>query len=268
MEEIEKHFIQDGKKYNIEEMKKFIVDYEKLIFSDLSGRHVRMEEVLPKEKSIEFILDYGCGWGCISNYFAQKYNCQVDAVDISKDEISKALLVYEDNPKIKFIAVEDFSFPKEHYDLIFSSQVIEHVHNPGLYLSRINEMLKDEGSLVIGLPNIVNKRGISLLKHYNNSYAVKHSKNMIQNYNKGMDHINGWDPHHFIILAASCGFELEQYIPTEGVPRHIMVDIIPMIGKIIGRYGDRKNKMFSKNLSYTMFFRFKKVKSVKINEED
>lgn len=261
-------FLHEGKVCDEEEMQSIVLEYEKSIFSDKNGRYSKLEQILPSNASTVRILDYGCGLGCVSEFFSKKYESRIDAVDISSEEVKKAKLVYGRNEKITFMDLTQFDFPKAEYDLIFSSQVIEHVHNPGIYLSRINKMLKENGVLIIGLPNLVNRRELSLIKHYNMDYALRHSKNMVQNYNKASDHINGWDPHHFITLLASCGFELEKYIPAEGVPRHILVDYIPFIGSVIGRYGDKSNRGFSKNLSYTMLFRFKKVKEIEIQIED
>lgn len=43
------------------------------------------------------------------------------------------------------------------------------------------------------------------------------SKEMLSNYDKGMHHINAWDSVYFVTLLASCGFEMIDYLPTEGV---------------------------------------------------
>lgn len=89
------------------------------------------------------------------------------------------------------------------------------------------------------------------------------SKEMLSRYDKGMDHINAWDSAHFVTLLASCGFEMLEYLPTEGVA----IPIFHFLKKKIG-YLDKKNKGIFKNLCYTMYFVFQKVKVVKIKEFD
>ncbi|MDL2346082.1 class I SAM-dependent methyltransferase [Campylobacter hyointestinalis] len=201
-------------------------------------------------------------WGGVSKLFFDRYGCDVDGVDISENELKKAKIAFGFNNKINFLLLKNFTFPRQTYDLVFSSQVIEHVHNPGNYLSNINDMLKDDGYLLIGLPNIVNINYLINLCLYSPKRAVNHSKNMINNYNKAMDHINGWDPFHFITLSASCGFELIKYMPTEGTPVSFFLQKIPFIGKYI------YNLPFTTRLSYTMFFLFKKVKKIQIGQND
>ncbi|MGB2551767.1 class I SAM-dependent methyltransferase [Campylobacter sp. MOP51] len=147
----------EGKYYNDTEMKEIVLDYYRCVFSDKFGRHVQMQKIMPSTLSSDaVILDYGCGMGGISSMFYDKYKCRVDAVDISDNELRKAKAAFGDNKKINFKNLAEFDFPDEYYDLIFSSQVIEHVHNCGNYLYKINKMLKKDGLLIIGLPNIVN----------------------------------------------------------------------------------------------------------------
>ncbi|QCT99170.1 class I SAM-dependent methyltransferase [Campylobacter hyointestinalis subsp. hyointestinalis] len=102
-------------------------------------------------------------WGGVSKLFFDRYGCNVDGVDISENELKKARIAFGFNNKINFLLLKNFTFPRQAYDLVFSSQVIEHVHNPGNYLSNINDMLKDDGYLLIGLPNIVNIKFMPIL---------------------------------------------------------------------------------------------------------
>jgi cyclopropane fatty-acyl-phospholipid synthase-like methyltransferase len=75
---------------DIEQIRNDIHKYYHDVFSCKSDRHVRMQEVFPEITNDSYVLDYGCGLGCISHYFANKFNCNIDAVDISAEEIAKA----------------------------------------------------------------------------------------------------------------------------------------------------------------------------------
>ena len=252
----------NGEYYTEEEMKNIVEKYYLSVLNRKNDRHVQMQKLFPKDLNINSkILDYGCGMGGISNLFNEKYDCQVDGVEISENELKKAKITFE-NKNINFLLLNEFRFPKRNYDLIFSSQVIEHVHNPGNYLTKINAMLKEDGYLLIGLPNIVNLNYLSNLMLFTQRRALKLSRSMLDNYNKASDHINGWDPYHFITLLASCGFELVEYLSTEGTPISIQLKKIPIIGKYI------YNLPFNTRLSYTMFFLVKKVKEVNIGNND
>ena len=78
-----------------------------------------------------------------------------------------------------------------------------------------------------------------------------------------MDHINAWDSVHFVTLLASCGFEMIDYLPTEGVA----IPFLHFMHRKIG-YLDKRNRGIFKNFCYTMHYTFKKVKYVKINDYD
>lgn len=248
------YIYHDGEYYNREQIKNIVKNYYAGVLSHKGDRHVQMQQLLPNNlQESSYILDYGCGMGGISKLFLDKYNCNIDAVDISENELEKAKIAFGDNKKINFILIKDYEFPKKKYDLVFSSQVIEHVHNPGMYLSNINKMLKNGGYLLIGLPNIVNLNYLVNLMFFSKKRAHRHSDRIINNYNKAIDHINGWDPLHFISLCGSVGFSLEDWIPTEGTPTSSIFYKIPIIGRYL------YNLPITTRLSYTMFFLFKKV---------
>ena len=252
-----------GSYYCEQEMKRVVREYYATVFSLSGDRHVKMQNLFPADLNQDSnILDYGCGMGGVSQLFADRYGCRVDGVEISENELQKAKIAFGENEKIDFMLLHEFTFPKERYDLVFSSQVIEHVHNPGNYLSKINYMLKDDGYLLIGLPNIVNLNYLINLLFFSKKRMHKHAKNMEENYNKASNHINGWDPVHFITLAASCGYSLVDYLPTEGTPVSDVLRKVPFIGKYLYRVP------LQTRLSYTMFFLFKKAKYVEIGNSD
>lgn len=253
----------NGKYFTEEEMKSIVKTYYASVLSKRGDRHVQMQKIFPDTLNENSkILDYGCGMGGISQLFYEKYHCQVDGVEISANELQKAKITFGENKNLNFLLLDEFTFPENHYDLVFSSQVIEHVHNPGNYLFKINKMLKNDGYLLIGLPNIVNLNYLTNLMFFSQKRALKLSKHMLQNYNKASNHINGWDSVHFITLLASVGFELVEFLPTEGTPISSQLRKIPIIGKYI------YNLPFTTKLSYTMFFLAKKVKEVDIGNSD
>lgn len=239
-----------------------IQNYYETCFNAKDSRYSRVVKNLITEDMITSnskILDYGCGTGLFSHYLFKNFGFKIDAVDISKDEIEGAKSAWnEDN--INWMTMENFSFPKEYYDFIISSQVIEHVHNVGNYLSVINKMLKENGLLYIGTPNVETPAFFYRQLRLKHNQLKAWSEKMLSEYDKGVDHINAWDTFHFITLLASLGFKVERFMPAEGVPY-----VIPMTG---GGYLDKMNKSFLKNLCYTQHFIFKKVKQVNIENTD
>ncbi len=88
-----------------------------------------------KIKNVETVLDYGCATGdssIILKIFLPK--AKISLFDISKVGVSKAILKYS-----RFIPVEKYSQDKK-YDLVYSSNVIEHVDNPKAFVQNIIEL--------------------------------------------------------------------------------------------------------------------------------
>ena len=256
-----------GEASDVEGMRDTVSRYYDIVFGRSYDRHIRMQELLPPLLPGSKILDFGCGMGGVSRLLVETYDCRVDAVDISKEVLEKARTAFSQHKGIDFVQLEDFAFPRGEYDLVVSTQVIEHVHNVGNYLQSIGRMLKDRGYLLIGLPNIVNLRFLGQLMFFTDARARKHSKKILDSYDKAKHHINGWDPVHFITLCGSCGFELQKYRPAEGIPLPFYIRKIPIIGRYLPIYIRWKIPLFHR-LSYTMLFLFEKVDDVEIRPND
>ncbi len=102
-----------------------------------------------KEKGT--ILDIGAGTGL----FLTKFNdlgWEVSGIELSKTAVSFA----QENFGIKLRNGDflDFSFPKEHFDVVTLNNVLEHLYKPSDTLKKIFQVLKNDGLLVITIPNI------------------------------------------------------------------------------------------------------------------
>ena len=101
-------------------------------------------------KSCE-ILDLGCGDGFLSCMLAENGH-QVDAIDISSERLSK----FEEKAKklgVKQIcgSVFEYHFEKS-YDVVVSSEVIEHLEDYESILKGVCGVLKPGGRLIIAVP--------------------------------------------------------------------------------------------------------------------
>ncbi len=122
-------------------------------------RLARLQNIIAKfrsekpENSIFRILDFGCGRGWLSN--AMQAFGDVTGVDLSPEAIISAKETY---PQVTFLSLDASS--KEHdliaeseFDLVFSSEVIEHVSEQLSYLQNAAKYLKPGGRLVLTTPN-------------------------------------------------------------------------------------------------------------------
>lgn len=99
------------------------------------------------------VLDFGCGEGALTQRLID-LGYEVVSTDIDEKNF-KASGKFE---KIDFNSIEELSNLKtkysKYFDVVISSEVIEHIENLDFYLKTIAELLKEDGFLIITTPNI------------------------------------------------------------------------------------------------------------------
>lgn len=245
-----------GEEKSNEEIIQFVRNYVDQVMKCWHSRFNATLPLLPEGG--KYVLDYGCGWGHYAKLLSERGN-KVKAIDLSSNEIDICELVWGQLPGVEFECAMIDAFQDETFDCVISSQVIEHVHNVGNYLSGINRVLKPGGQLIISTPNISTPRFfLDVLRYLNFERTLRtHSQKMLKEYSKTHHHIHAWDPHHFVNLGASLGFEMERFIPAEGIA--FPFRWLPYI---------RTNRTIFGRWCYTMIFSFKKQKFVPVSQGD
>ncbi len=99
------------------------------------------------------VLDVGCGNGLISMSLG-KAGHNVTGIDISDKAIEKAK---EKNtlPNVSFAvaSAEQLSETQTRYDAVICSEVLEHLNEPSSLLKYIYKSMKDDGILIVTVPN-------------------------------------------------------------------------------------------------------------------
>jgi 2-polyprenyl-3-methyl-5-hydroxy-6-metoxy-1,4-benzoquinol methylase len=100
----------------------------------------------------EHVLDFGCGNGIISRAVA-KLGYEVTAIDSSEKTIKSASSGNLSN--VNFIVVPAGQYTPEQgkYSAIICSEVLEHLNDPSSLLNALNESLKENGILLVTVPN-------------------------------------------------------------------------------------------------------------------
>ncbi len=112
-------------------------------------------------------LDVGCGSGDNMNRANQELGCEVKGIDPSPGSHGVGRFSTEKitSPNIVQGGAEEIPFTDKAFDMVFCSHVLEHVGSETKSLDEINRVLKDEGTLIIGMPT-TSMALIAILSHY------------------------------------------------------------------------------------------------------
>jgi len=106
--------------------------------------------------------------------------------------------------KIHNTFLEDVKLPAKNYDIITLIDVFEHVKHPKAMLAKCHELLKDDGILVIKVPN----GAYNYLKQNLSSFGGKQIRTDIWN---AREHVVHYTQKTFAKMAASAGFRIDSF---------------------------------------------------------
>ncbi len=158
---------------------------------DYDACHNRFFRTLLKGK---LVADYGCGYGFSTFYIS--YNCTVIGFDVDCQGIDYANRLRDrfGARNVKFICHKPYEtcYPEEYFDAVVSSDVIEHVQNPLLYLAEANRILRAGGTLCLSTPNgLIAGGDSSIIKAHSKFHIYEYSPKELQE----MLHASGFIIH-------------------------------------------------------------------------
>jgi SAM-dependent methyltransferase len=140
------------------------------------------------------ILEVGCGDGAFTKSLAE-YSSQVTAIDLSSHQVAQNARAY---PEIQFLqhdVAQPLPFEDGSYDVIWCSEVLEHLFDPGFALREMHRVLVPGGRLLVTVPyHGVLKNVLIALFRWEEHYAPDHP------------HIRFFSRRTLGSLAASSGF--------------------------------------------------------------
>lgn len=102
-------------------------------------------------KTSQKILDVGCGEGTHLNQFTRKKSIGI-GIDINRFAIKLAAKHYP-NHRFKLFNGQNIPFPDNHFDLVYSTFILEHTRCPEKILTEMVRVLEPNGNLIIICPN-------------------------------------------------------------------------------------------------------------------
>lgn len=108
------------------------------------------DHLLPEDLTGLRLLDAGCGTGWFSQAATQR-NAKVTAMDLGERLLQKVR--EKCNAETVVGSVLEIPFPDNHFDVVISSEVIEHTPDPVRAIHEFSRVLKPGGILVVTTPN-------------------------------------------------------------------------------------------------------------------
>lgn len=151
------------------------------------------------------VLDIGARDGGLQAYLPASVRYQ--GLDIAPEFASERVMIRDISLGLPF--------PDASFDVVFCIEVMEHVPNPFAALTEIRRVLREDGILVISVPN------------------PYHVKELVWNLFRIPDrqgHIYSWTRQAMTALAGMNGFRLEA---TRGTYFHPPVPMVPLLARSI-----------------------------------
>lgn len=165
------------------------------------------------------ILDIGCGVGTLCLYYSSRGN-KVLGIDISQKAVNSA------NNSAKLLGLNNAKFekmefpvkiPRDKFNFIIFTEVIEHLEDDELALRKIYLLLKKGGIVFISTPS---------------QNAPLHRLGMTKNFDKKVGHLRRYTLNQLMNKSQKCGFTVLKTAKTEGVIRNFLF-INPIGGKFV-----------------------------------
>lgn len=105
------------------------------------------------------ILDIGCGYGTLLDILKRRKKIVVRGIELGELDIKAAREYY--GLDVYQGSLEDFAFDSVNagkYDVVIMNHVFEHLPEPIQSLAQIKKILKPNGVLYIGVPNLMNMK--------------------------------------------------------------------------------------------------------------
>ena len=103
-------------------------------------------------------LEIGCGTGATLEYVKSRGASYVAGVDINKEAVEIASQKKIDLVLVADVECDKLPFEEKEFDCIIMADLLEHLYNPWDALKRISRYLRDDGWILLSIPNVKNYR--------------------------------------------------------------------------------------------------------------
>lgn len=164
--------------------------------------HSIIPNLIKKEKAL--ILDVGCNTGMVGKEIIRKKAAIVDGIDVNEEALEQAEEAYR---KVfqRDLSRDKVEIEEEKYDYIIFSDILEHLPRPDLTLQDFRKYLKDDGRIIISLPNVARleiRLGL-LLGNFDYKPGIMSE-----------DHLRFFTKRSAVEMIEKCGYRVVGMVPT------------------------------------------------------
>lgn len=157
------------------------------------------------------VLEFGCAEGRMTRYMKESLNCMVCIVELDRESFSKAMLYADEGVCCDACTLEwTKAFEGKHFDYILFADVLEHLQQPDLVLKSAASFLKEDGQVLVSIPNIGHADVICALLCNRFRYT---ETGLLDN-----THIHFWGREDFHDFAENAGFSVVEENAIYKVP--------------------------------------------------
>jgi glycosyltransferase involved in cell wall biosynthesis/SAM-dependent methyltransferase len=103
------------------------------------------------------VVEFGCSSGCMSEILKNEFGCQVVGIELDPEDAKKAKafckeVIAGDIEKFEWCDRLSAGF----FDVAIFADVLEHLKDPPAVLERVKPFLKEDGYILVSVPNIAN----------------------------------------------------------------------------------------------------------------
>ena len=127
-----------------------------------NSSHLKLLNLVGRNQAV---LEIGPATGYLTRFMKEKLNCRVTAIEID-ESAAKSAEPYAEKMIIGDIEKLDLSalLSQRRFDVILFADILEHLKDPGKTLTRLKPFLKEDGRLLISIPNAAHASiGLELL---------------------------------------------------------------------------------------------------------
>lgn len=191
------------------------------------------------------ILDMGCGDGVLLYLLSEKLknsNIELYGVDLSDIAVKTAINKFKQKGvKNKFFFkvdnVYNTSFEDGMFDIVISSDVIEHLNESDTFLEEVKRLLKSRGFLIIGTPIKYTEKPLDPMHVY--EYFSKEFEELLKKYFTAVELFQACDLLYFLLYEKIYSILFKKLLPFR-----YLFNILSLFG--LNPFLKRKNnKLFS-----------------------